>query len=140
MRIAFVGKGGSGKTTATAVFARCLTALGRPVLAVDADINQHLGTALGHDGSAPRPLGADLCWLKDHLRATNPRIASGNGTGPPTTARRWSSTSATPQRGATARRARISPHKWTPSSHRFSMSPIPPPRNRSPAHSRTQEA
>jgi hypothetical protein len=53
MRIAFVGKGGSGKTTATAVFARYLAALGRRVLAVDADINQHLGPALGHDGPAP---------------------------------------------------------------------------------------
>lgn len=76
LRIAFVGKGGSGKTTATAVFARYLAALGRRVLAVDADINQHLGPALGHDGAPPRPLGADLPWLKDHLRGANPRIAS----------------------------------------------------------------
>jgi CO dehydrogenase maturation factor len=76
MRIAFVGKGGSGKTTAAAVFARYVATLGRRVLAVDADINQHLAAALGHDGRAPRPLGADLTWLKDHLRATNPRIAS----------------------------------------------------------------
>ena len=76
MRIAFVGKGGSGKTTASAVFARYLAALGRPVLAIDADITQHLGPALGHDGPAPLALGADLPWLKDHLRGTNPLIAS----------------------------------------------------------------
>jgi CO dehydrogenase maturation factor len=76
MRIAFVGKGGSGKTTASAVFARYLAALGRPVLAIDADINQHLGPALGHDGPAPLALGADLKWLKDHLRGTNPLIAA----------------------------------------------------------------
>jgi CO dehydrogenase maturation factor len=76
VRIAFVGKGGSGKTTSAAVFARYLAALGRPVLAIDADINQHLGQALGHDGRAPRALGTDLSWLKDHLRGANPLIAS----------------------------------------------------------------
>jgi CO dehydrogenase maturation factor len=58
------------------VFSRYLAELGRPVLAIDADINQHLGQALGHDGPPPRPLGADLAWLKDHLRGTNPRVAS----------------------------------------------------------------
>ena len=66
MRIAFVGKGGSGKTTTAAAFGRYLAARGRPVVAVNADINQHLAVALGHDGPAPRPLGADLPWLKDH--------------------------------------------------------------------------
>jgi CO dehydrogenase maturation factor len=76
MRIAFVGKGGSGKTTSAAVFARCLAASGQRVLAVDADINQHLGAALGHDGPPPRAMGTDLAWLKDHLRGTNPRVPS----------------------------------------------------------------
>ena len=52
MRIAFVGKGGSGKTTTAAAFSRYLAAHGRPVVAVDADINQHLAAALGHDGPA----------------------------------------------------------------------------------------
>ena len=52
MRIAFVGKGGSGKTTTAAVFSRYLAAQGRPVVAIDADINQHLAVALGHDGPA----------------------------------------------------------------------------------------
>ncbi|WP_028922817.1 AAA family ATPase [Pseudonocardia acaciae] len=77
MRVAFVGKGGSGKTTLAALFTRYLAELGRPVLAVDADINQHLGQALGLDEDAtPRPLGADLGWLKDHLRGGNPRLPS----------------------------------------------------------------
>ncbi|HEX4249904.1 MAG TPA: ATP-binding protein [Pseudonocardia sp.] len=77
MRIAFVGKGGSGKTTLAALFTRYLAELGRPVLAIDADINQHLGAALGMDeGSTPLPLGADLGWLKDHLRGTNPLVPS----------------------------------------------------------------
>ena len=60
MRIAFVGKGGSGKTTVAAAFSRYLAASGRPVVAVDADINQHLAAALGYDGPPPRALGADL--------------------------------------------------------------------------------
>ncbi|HZG89601.1 MAG TPA: AAA family ATPase [Pseudonocardia sp.] len=76
MRIAFVGKGGSGKTTTAALFSRYLAEQGCRVLAVDADINQHLGQALGHDGPPPRALAADLPWLKDHLRGTNPRITS----------------------------------------------------------------
>jgi CO dehydrogenase maturation factor len=78
VRIAFVGKGGSGKTTAAAMFSRYLASRGHPVLAIDADINQHLGVALGADPAAapPRPLGADLGWLKEHLRGDNPRIPS----------------------------------------------------------------
>ena len=47
MRVAFVGKGGSGKTTLSALFARHLARSGAPVLAVDGDINQHLAVALG---------------------------------------------------------------------------------------------
>src|SRR5438128_1476541 len=62
MRIAFVGKGGSGKTTSAAMFSRYLAAQNLPVLAIDADINQHLAQALGHDGPPPPPLGADLLW------------------------------------------------------------------------------
>jgi CO dehydrogenase maturation factor len=79
VRIAFVGKGGSGKTTLSALFIRYLVDQGLPVLAIDADINQHLGQALGLDdrtAAAIPALGSDLDWLKDHLRASNPRIAS----------------------------------------------------------------
>jgi CO dehydrogenase maturation factor len=47
MKIAFAGKGGSGKTTLSALFVRHLTARGLPVVAIDADINQHLAEALG---------------------------------------------------------------------------------------------
>jgi CO dehydrogenase maturation factor len=79
VRIAFVGKGGSGKTTLSALFTRHLVELGRPVLAVDADINQHLGQALGlpdEQLSAIPPLGAELTWIKEYLRGDNPRIPS----------------------------------------------------------------
>jgi CO dehydrogenase maturation factor len=76
MRVAFVGKGGSGKTTLSALFARWLSREGAPVLAIDADVNQHLGTALGLSDEAATALpamGAALRFIKDHLRGTNPR-------------------------------------------------------------------
>ncbi|MEV5339212.1 ATP-binding protein [Streptomyces sp. NPDC052676] len=79
MKIAFVGKGGSGKTTLSSLFIRHLAATGAPVVAVDADINQHLGVALGLDEteSAALPaMGDHLPLIKDYLRGTNPRIPS----------------------------------------------------------------
>lgn len=42
MRIAFVGKGGSGKTTLSALFTLFVKEKSRPVLLVDADLNAHL--------------------------------------------------------------------------------------------------
>lgn len=79
MKIAFVGKGGSGKTTLSSLFIRHLAANEAPVLAVDADINQHLGAALGLDEAAAAALpalGAHLPLIKEYLRGTNPRITS----------------------------------------------------------------
>ncbi|MER5655936.1 ATP-binding protein [Streptomyces sp. NPDC002131] len=79
MKIAFVGKGGSGKTTLSSLFVRHLAASGAPVVAVDADINQHLGPALGleeTEAAALPAMGERLPLIKDYLRGTNPRIAS----------------------------------------------------------------
>lgn len=79
MKVAFVGKGGSGKTTLAALFARFLAEQGLPVLAIDADINQQLGVALGLDEDAAARLpamGEQLDLIKDHLRGSNPRITS----------------------------------------------------------------
>ncbi|MBO0515083.1 ATP-binding protein [Streptomyces beijiangensis] len=79
MKIAFVGKGGSGKTTLSSLFIRHLTANEAPVVAIDADINQHLGAALGlgeEEAAALPAMGAHLPLIKDYLRGSNPRIAS----------------------------------------------------------------
>lgn len=79
MKIAFVGKGGSGKTTTSSLFVRYLGNLGLLVLAIDADINQHLGMALGlSEGEAARipALGAHMHRLKEYLRGDNPRVSS----------------------------------------------------------------
>ncbi|MEU0457459.1 ATP-binding protein [Streptomyces sp. NPDC006129] len=76
MRVAFVGKGGSGKTTLSALFSRHLARSGAPVLAIDGDINQHLAEALGGEEKPAPPLGAHLPRIKDYLRGTNPRIPS----------------------------------------------------------------
>ena len=74
MKIAFAGKGGSGKTTLSALFTQYLAAQGLPVVAIDADINQHLAEALGAD--QPPALGGHLTQIKEYLRGANPRISS----------------------------------------------------------------
>jgi CO dehydrogenase maturation factor len=53
VRVAFAGKGGSGKTTLSSLFIRHLAGQGLPVVAIDADINQHLGEALGAGCGSP---------------------------------------------------------------------------------------
>ncbi len=47
MKIAVVGKGGSGKTTTSAILARTFARAGRPTLALDCDSNPNLGISLG---------------------------------------------------------------------------------------------
>jgi CO dehydrogenase maturation factor len=79
VKIAFVGKGGSGKTTLASLFARHLAARGLPVLALDADSNQHLGAALGlneEEASSIPAMGNHLDDVKNYLRGDNPRIRS----------------------------------------------------------------
>ncbi|MEV7041337.1 ATP-binding protein [Amycolatopsis sp. NPDC051061] len=78
MKIAFVGKGGSGKTTLSSLFVAYLADAGLPVLAIDADINQHLAVALGapeEEALAWPTLGDNMALIKDYLRGENPRIA-----------------------------------------------------------------
>ena len=47
MKIAVVGKGGSGKTTTSAILARTIARSGRTTLALDCDSNPNLGIPLG---------------------------------------------------------------------------------------------
>ena len=57
MKLAIVGKGGVGKTTLAAALARWLAALGRPVVAVDADPDGNLAAALGvSEEHLPQPI------------------------------------------------------------------------------------
>lgn len=77
MKIAFVGKGGSGKTTISSLFTRYLAQQSLPVLAIDADINQHMARGLGISEQEARnipPLGLGMDTIKEYLRGTNPLI------------------------------------------------------------------
>lgn len=47
MKVAVVGKGGSGKTTTSAILARTFARAGRTTLALDCDSNPNLGISLG---------------------------------------------------------------------------------------------
>lgn len=79
MRVAFCGKGGSGKTTLASSFASWLVEQRKCVLAIDADLNQHMGAALGlsEDTINNLPeLGSDQDILKSHVRGNNPLIPS----------------------------------------------------------------
>lgn len=49
MKIGVVGKGGTGKTTTSALLAQAYTGRGRHVVAVDTDSNPNLGMSLGVD-------------------------------------------------------------------------------------------
>lgn len=77
MRIAFCGKGGSGKTSIASLFIRYLAATGEQVLAIDGDINQHLSHAIGLDAEKVKALprvGQEAKILRDYVRGTNERI------------------------------------------------------------------
>lgn len=47
MKIVVAGKGGAGKTTVSGTIARAMARSGRPVVALDADVNPMLGVTLG---------------------------------------------------------------------------------------------
>jgi len=76
MRIAFVGKGGSGKTTLAALFALYCKHAGNTVLTVDADINQHFAETLGLDHQPKNTLDVFENQLKKYLKGDNALIES----------------------------------------------------------------
>ena len=79
MKIAISGKGGVGKTTLTALFARASAERGHPVLVVDADSNPNLHLALGFS-SAPPPIIGMKALIEERLGSLegffrlNPRV------------------------------------------------------------------
>lgn len=58
MKVAVVGKGGSGKTTTSAILARTFARSGRTTLALDCDSNPNLGISLGLGEDATEQLVA----------------------------------------------------------------------------------
>ena len=69
MRIAFLGKGGAGKTTTAASFIEYLSHRKKFVLAIDADVNVHLGSSLRITDS-PRELGEEFDQIAEKLKGT----------------------------------------------------------------------
>lgn len=77
MKIAFLGKGGSGKSTMAALFASYLKREGAPCLLIDADLNQHLARYLGLDVSKGASLVERQGSIKTWLAGDNPRVRPG---------------------------------------------------------------
>lgn len=76
MKIAFVGKGGSGKTTASSLFAQ-YNAQHSPTLAIDADINIHMAELLTGEQPNPSLLISEKtpsAAIRRHLIGDNTRI------------------------------------------------------------------
>lgn len=78
MRIAFVGKGGAGKSTISSLFIRYLLSRNQTVVAIDADINVHLAEMLGAsiDLKKALSLASNTEMIREYLRGDNSRIIS----------------------------------------------------------------
>lgn len=87
MRIAFLGKGGAGKTTTAAGFIRYMSKRHPFVLAVDADVNAHLKGALHADGleDAAYELGEVRGEIIEYLKGNRTDLVGRDmvGTTPP---------------------------------------------------------
>jgi len=71
MKVAISGKGGTGKTTLAALLARTLADQGRPVLAVDADPDANLASALGLPAEQwPEPISQMQDLIKERTSSS----------------------------------------------------------------------
>jgi CO dehydrogenase maturation factor len=77
MKVAVSGKGGAGKTTLAGVMARLLAERGKKVLAIDADPDANLASALGF----PRELAAEIVPLADLKELIRERTGAKPGYG-----------------------------------------------------------
>lgn len=82
MRISFLGKGGSGKTTTTAAFVKYLSKKYTEVLAIDADLNIHLQKALQLQGETQK-LGNKFTEISNYLKGDRKLDTEMIGTTPP---------------------------------------------------------
>ena len=84
MRIAFLGKGGAGKTTTSSGFIQYLAKRFPFVVAVDADLNAHLQSALNLKGEA-KQLGLHFDAVTDYLKGSRSDVGDRPmiGTTPP---------------------------------------------------------
>lgn len=80
MKIAFVGKGGSGKSTLSALFSLYVGALQKSLLVIDADINMHIPELMGvHvEDFSEKFLSEEknVRDIKEYLKGENTRILS----------------------------------------------------------------
>ena len=74
MKIAVLGKGGSGKTTVSGLLARHLAAAGVSVIALDCDTNPMLGISLGIGVKATEELAGIRQSLDEGEEAHAPTI------------------------------------------------------------------
>lgn len=73
MRIGFLGKGGSGKSTISSSYIQYVAQQGQHVLAIDADVNVHLQRALRLEGE-PTAIGDLFSDISSYLRGSRTDI------------------------------------------------------------------
>ncbi|MFW5719442.1 MAG: AAA family ATPase [Candidatus Dojkabacteria bacterium] len=76
MKIAFLGKGGSGKTTLSAAFATYMHEQEKNVLLVDADVNVHVNRIIGIEESDLQPISRNMNGIVSYVKGE--RVDLGN--------------------------------------------------------------